>query len=453
VGNFCAKKKEDNSSTLLVALLASSSSSPSAGSSNNVDNSTIVAPENLSYGTSTKFSYTVGVEITAVIPSLPTGLSIDVSNGKISETPTATLATTTYTITATNSAGSATASITISIDYVTPTISSFSPTFGVGGTIVTIFGTNFSTTASENTITFNGVATTQVTAVSATQIKATAPNTVSTGKISVTVNGKTATGNFAGTENIHRISCPTATTCYAVAQADSTSNIYFLRTTDSGTTWNSWNTCLIAGYKSSSNAKTGNPPTIAQVGSAGSYTSITCPTSTFCMAGGSSKIARSTDSSATWTTLMTSYSVRSITCPSTSTCYASSITGSNLYKTTNTSDPTPTWSSSISTINTFYYLSCSDSNNCMGVNSFGDVSKTTDGGTNWNNVTIPSATGTSTTYNSIYCSDTNTCTIVENSSTVWKTGNGGSSWTNQILARQTIYYISLALPILRLHAM
>lgn len=69
----------------------------------------------------------------------------------------------------------------------TPTISSFAPTNGVVGSNVTITGTNFSATPSENTVMFsNGVLAT-VTASTSTTIDVTVPVGAVTGIISVTV--------------------------------------------------------------------------------------------------------------------------------------------------------------------------------------------------------------------------------------------------------------------------
>jgi Concanavalin A-like lectin/glucanases superfamily/IPT/TIG domain len=81
-----------------------------------------------------------------------------------------------------------------------PTITSFSPTSGNGpvaggtGTLVTITGSNFSTTAASNQIKFNGTAATTASAT-ATQLTATVPQGATTGKITVTVNGLTATSS------------------------------------------------------------------------------------------------------------------------------------------------------------------------------------------------------------------------------------------------------------------
>ncbi|MCR9227029.1 MAG: BspA family leucine-rich repeat surface protein [Flavobacteriaceae bacterium] len=73
-----------------------------------------------------------------------------------------------------------------------PTISSFAPKTGPEGTEVTITGTNFSTTKADNTVKFGGTAAT-VSAATATQLKVVVPTGATTGKISVAVDGETAT--------------------------------------------------------------------------------------------------------------------------------------------------------------------------------------------------------------------------------------------------------------------
>ncbi|HZE71919.1 MAG TPA: IPT/TIG domain-containing protein [Pyrinomonadaceae bacterium] len=82
----------------------------------------------------------------------------------------------------------------------------FSPNKGPVGTPVTIYGTSFSTTASQNTVTFNGVAAT-VTSASATQIVTSVPAGAATGPISVT----SPTGSATST-NPFTISTSTAPT-------------------------------------------------------------------------------------------------------------------------------------------------------------------------------------------------------------------------------------------------
>jgi hypothetical protein len=74
-----------------------------------------------------------------------------------------------------------------------PVISAFAPQTGGVGSSVTITGTNFSAVTNQNTVTFNGI-TAPVTASSATQLTVTVPQTA-TGKIAVSVKGKSFTTN------------------------------------------------------------------------------------------------------------------------------------------------------------------------------------------------------------------------------------------------------------------
>ncbi len=73
-----------------------------------------------------------------------------------------------------------------------PTITSFTPPSGSVGATVIITGTNFSTTPADNAVHFNGTLAT-VTASSAASITTTVPAGASTGTITVTVAGNTAT--------------------------------------------------------------------------------------------------------------------------------------------------------------------------------------------------------------------------------------------------------------------
>lgn len=75
---------------------------------------------------------------------------------------------------------------------VTPaTITEIAPSTGIVGESVTITGTNFSTTSSENIVKFNG-ATATVTTATATLLTLTVPHDATSGKITVTTNGVTA---------------------------------------------------------------------------------------------------------------------------------------------------------------------------------------------------------------------------------------------------------------------
>ncbi len=74
----------------------------------------------------------------------------------------------------------------------TPTISGFYPESGSAGATISINGTNFSTTISNNTVLFNGVAAV-VTAATTTQLTVIVPSGATTGIISVTVGSTTVT--------------------------------------------------------------------------------------------------------------------------------------------------------------------------------------------------------------------------------------------------------------------
>jgi hypothetical protein len=73
-----------------------------------------------------------------------------------------------------------------------PTITSFLPSHGVPGTTVTILGSNFSITKSENIVTVNGVAASVETATNS-QLTIKIPEEATTGKIKVTFAGRDAT--------------------------------------------------------------------------------------------------------------------------------------------------------------------------------------------------------------------------------------------------------------------
>ena len=68
----------------------------------------------------------------------------------------------------------------------------FTPTHGVAGAAITIYGQGFSTSASSDTVTFNGIST-AVLSASSTQLSVAVPNGATTGPISVTADGQTAT--------------------------------------------------------------------------------------------------------------------------------------------------------------------------------------------------------------------------------------------------------------------
>ena len=78
---------------------------------------------------------------------------------------------------------------------------SFNPTSGPIGATVTIYGTAFSTTPSQNTVTFNGTAATVVSST-ATKIVTTVPTGATTGLISVATSGSPVSSAAAFTVTV-----------------------------------------------------------------------------------------------------------------------------------------------------------------------------------------------------------------------------------------------------------
>jgi large repetitive protein len=115
-----------------------------------------------------------------------------VLNSATSITATVPAGATSGKISVTNTIGTATSATDFGVAGV-PTITSFTPAFGPVGKSITITGTNFKGTGFTTTsVKFNGVTATFV-VNSATSITATVPTGATTGKITVTTPGGTAT--------------------------------------------------------------------------------------------------------------------------------------------------------------------------------------------------------------------------------------------------------------------
>jgi uncharacterized repeat protein (TIGR03803 family) len=118
-------------------------------------------------GTAAKFKVVSGSEITTTVPAGAKTGSVEVT------TPSGTLKSNV-------------------VFYVTPQITSFTPTSGVLGTSVTIMGTELTQTTE---ITFGGVKATTITVNSDSEVTADVPKGAKTGKIAVTTPGGTATSS------------------------------------------------------------------------------------------------------------------------------------------------------------------------------------------------------------------------------------------------------------------
>lgn len=146
------------------------------------------APSSGAVGTSVTIS---GVFVTPPIyVRFNTTLAIPSSSTAAAVTVTVPAGATTGPVRVYTTAGAASSATSFTVSTVTvPTISSFSPANGPVGTSVVITGTGFT---GATAVRFNGVAS-AFTANSDTQITATVPATATTGKISVTTAGGTAT--------------------------------------------------------------------------------------------------------------------------------------------------------------------------------------------------------------------------------------------------------------------
>ena len=102
---------------------------------------------------------------------------------------------TTGAISVTSPAGSTTSSTSFTVTASTaPTITSFTPTIGIGGASVTITGTNFETTLSNNSVTFNNHHA-PVSSATPTSIGTTVPPQATSGRISVATPAGKATSS------------------------------------------------------------------------------------------------------------------------------------------------------------------------------------------------------------------------------------------------------------------
>jgi 6-phosphogluconolactonase (cycloisomerase 2 family) len=138
-------------------------------------------------------SYNVYWSNTAGV-TIATGTKITNATNPYTHTPLTVGTVYYYIVTAVNAGGESLASTEASGTplYPVPTITSFTPASGAEGYTVTISGTNFIPTPASNTVRFNGTVAT-VTAASATSLTVTVPTGATSGTISVTNAGGTAT--------------------------------------------------------------------------------------------------------------------------------------------------------------------------------------------------------------------------------------------------------------------
>jgi photosystem II stability/assembly factor-like uncharacterized protein len=261
------------------------------------------------------------------------------------------------------------------------------------------------------------------------------------------------------------ISCPTATTCYAVGAASGATPWYgkfltagswgavntFYKSNDSGQTWVPSNSDMISIACSSSSrcVEVGDGGRIKTTSDSGgtwtdaaspfnkALTEVRCPSSTVCYSVGDRGTAlKSTDGGATWSFLssMDGNPIYGLACPSTSVCYATDIYAHVM----KTADGGASWTMQTTPVTTpglsvpgsggpnpfagLFGISCSSETTCVAVGGFPPagtdppIVTTTDGGSTW--VKATSNSGTGNYLNAVAC--------LPGTTTCWAAGRGGS---------------------------
>ncbi|MEO9872624.1 YCF48-related protein [Ekhidna sp.] len=311
-----------------------------------------------------------------------------------------------------------------------PTVVSLDPVSGDEGATVTITGTNFSTTASENEVSFNGTAAT-VTAATVTTITTTVPVGATTGPVTVTVLGQVVTGpeftviavpKFTSlitsnvTTKLGKVHFADATTAY-VAGDDGT----VLKSTDSGTTWTDL---------TSSTGITDDFEAVFFVDA-----------NTGWAVGDDGIVINTTDGGANWTDQTantgTTETLRSIFFLDANNGFVGGSDGVMI----TTTDGGASWSTQatgleeVTTVGMerdgerVYDIYFWNSTNGIAVAGGGDIITTTDGGTTW--ALQEDVNGADESWKAIQFTDANTGWVVGSAGFIYKTEDGGASWTAQ----------------------
>ena len=211
-----------------------------------------------------------------------------------------------------------------------------------------------------------------------------------------TVPGHGSTGENGA---LYGISCPTATTCFAVGDYGT-----IVVTTSGGTGWT------------------------PQSGLGSAEFGISCSSATVCIAVGfGGAIAGTTNGGTTWSgqTSGTAQSLNSVSCPSTTTCFAVGDAGTVIATTNGGTTWGPQFSNTASGLRA---ISCVSTTACFAVTNGASFIKTIDGAT-WSS---PAAVGAATGLTGISCPTTTTCfaTDADNPTTnlIYSTTNGGATW-------------------------
>lgn len=368
------------------------------------------------------------------------------------------------------------------LTVITPTITSFEPTSGIAGQLISIRGAGFSFNTTNNIVKFNGVTATILYSQSAS-ITVEIPTGATSGPITVESGGFTVTspsnfnvatiraltlgsafisGTLQAGMNVYYTAPVIAGKRYAVYFDDSSSgsgaytadvSVKVLKA-DKSTTIQS---TTISGYMFNSNLWgyfTGAVSETVYIEVTGSNTSssgtfgiriaqeatvsnlsqattnaligIQCPgdSTTTCVAvGNNGVITRTTDGGVNWSVLTsgTTNPLNGIHCPSSTICYIAGASGTILKST----DAGVTWSALTSGTTTHLYgITCPSTTVCYAVGFSGMLLKTSDG-SSWSTLT----SGTTNSLNFIKCPTTTTCIVSGDLGTILKTVDG-TAWTS-----------------------
>ena len=216
------------------------------------------------------------------------------------------------------------------------------------------------------------------------------------------------------TENLYRVTCPSATHCFAIYSSGRGSGV--LATTDGGATWN------------------------AQSPGGGSSSDLSCPSTTHCFYASDDSIRATTNGGATWSQQTISgfpsgARIYGIDCPSTTHCFLTAshtmnmggfdMTTPYIYATTNGGDSWSRQTLPSLTNHLIFNVSCVSNNDCFSITSFRNILTTTDGGTTtWSSSLQADDSGT------IYCVSTTKCFLrTTNRGQIHVTTDGGANWS------------------------
>lgn len=311
---------------------------------------------------------------------------------------------------------------------VTVTVTSYNPPAESIGAEITIFGTNFSDVISENEVSFNGNVNATISSATSNSLTVTVPTGATSGPISVTANGETATGPdfkiLFGYTAILQIPGVDPTADFTKAFWVDNSVVYItgedgilIKSTDAGETWTTITTPL--------------EETL--------YDSFWINEVTGWIAQKDGTIHYTTDGGSTWSTwadvgdIANGERIRSLSFIDANSGWASGDDGTIL----KTTDGGMSWTaqsagSAFSAIDfdNIYFM---NSNTGWVVGELGTVLKTTDGGSTWTDYTLTELQSAEVDLKRITFTDSMNGWFAGEEATIYKSTDGGETWSSAVI--------------------